>query len=172
MLILYYQLLRAQTAANVSFSTQFLETLDGLTSIRAFSWNEKFLQRSYELVDNSQKPFYLMSMIQIWLALVLDLIVTVMAILVVGIAVALRDTISPGFTGVSLTQIISLTSNLTTMVLFWASLETSLTAVARIRDFSEATEKESSCESGNSAVPSDWPASGKVDIRNVSASYG
>jgi ATP-binding cassette subfamily C (CFTR/MRP) protein 1 len=153
------------------FSTQFLETLDGLTSIRAFSWNDRFLQRNYELVNNSQKPFYLMSMIQKWLALVLDLIVTVMAVLVVGIAVALRDTISPGFTGVSLTQIISLTSNLTTMVLFWASLETSLSAVARIKGFSEGTAKESPSEGDNPNVSPDWPASGKIDIRNVSAKY-
>jgi ATP-binding cassette subfamily C (CFTR/MRP) protein 1 len=113
-----------------------------------------------------------MSMIQKWLALVLDLIVTVMAVLVVGIAVALRDTISPGFTGVSLTQIISLTSNLTTMILFWASLETSLTAVSRIRDFSENTEKESTLDSDNHDASADWPASGKIEIRNVSARYG
>lgn len=153
-------------------STQFLETLDGLTTIRAFSWNDRFQQKNYELVDGSQKPFYLMSMIQKWLALVLDLIVTVMAVLVVGVAVALRDTISPGFTGVSLTQIISLTSNLTTMVLFWASLETSLSAVARIRGFSEDTEREGASDADNLDLPADWPAGGKIDIRNVSAKYG
>lgn len=131
-----------------------------------------FLERNFQLVNNSQKPFYLMSMIQKWLALVLDLIITCMAVLVVGIAFVLRDTISPGFTGVALTQIISLTSNLTTMVLFWASLETSLSAVARIKGFSEDTEKETIPKCDVLKLSPTWPEFGRIEIRDVSAKYG
>jgi len=149
---------------------QFLETLEGLTTIRAFSWTQDSLSQNYDLIDRSQKPFYLMGMIQKWLALVLDLIIMVMAVLVVGIAVALRNTISPGFTGVSLTQIISFTSYITTMILFWAQMETSIAAVARIRDFSKETESESSPEE-DFDVPHDWPTSGKIEICNLSAKY-
>jgi ATP-binding cassette, subfamily C (CFTR/MRP), member 1 len=58
-------------------------------------------------------------MIQKWLILVLDLIMIALAVLVVGIAVALRNTISPGFTGVSLTQIISFTIYLKMKILSW-----------------------------------------------------
>ena len=153
-----------------SCSAQFLETLDGLTSIRAFGWVQQSLDRNCELVDQAQKPFYLMGMIQKWLALVLDLIIMVMAVLIVGIAVRLRNTISPGFTGVSLTQVISFTSYLTTMILFWAQMETSLSAVARIKDFSQGTEKESSPEM-EADQPKGWPARGRIEIDSLCAKY-
>jgi len=133
------------------------------------------LRRNHVLVDSSQKPFYLMGMIQKWLALILDLIIMVLAVLVVGIAVGLRDTISPGFTGVALTQIISFTKDLTTMILFWAQMETSISAVSRIRAFNEGTEQEGLAElerRTSSGVQDVWPAPGRVEIRDLTARYG
>jgi ATP-binding cassette subfamily C (CFTR/MRP) protein 1 len=154
---------------------QFLETLEGLTSIRAFAWTSPSLSKNHELVDRSQRPFYLMGMIQKWLALILDLIVMVLAVLIVGIAVRLRHTVSPGFTGVALTQIISFTTYLTTMILFWAQMETSISAVARIRAFSTETEQEKQSEpssSNTSEMQAGWPAAGRVEIKDLSANYG
>lgn len=149
--------------------TQFAETLDGLATIRAYSWIQNTIEHNNKLVDNSQKPYYLMYAIQRWLSLVLDLIIAALAILVVGIAVALRDTISPGFTGVSLTQIISFTSYLKLMVMFWTQMETSIGAVARIKQFGEQTASEHS--SGAQDPPQDWPGRGEISIANATAKY-
>jgi ABC-type multidrug transport system fused ATPase/permease subunit len=151
-------------------STQFVETINGLATIRAFSWQQSSINHNYDLVDRSQKPFYLMYMIQRWLALVIDLVIGSLAVLVVGIAVALRGTISPGFTGVSMTQIISFTSYLKLMVMFWAQMETSIGAVARIRLFSANTPDENR-KGEDVEPPPKWPAEGKVEISNLSASY-
>ncbi|KAF1972252.1 putative multidrug resistance protein [Bimuria novae-zelandiae CBS 107.79] len=150
--------------------TQFVETLDGLATVRAFSWQQNYINRNHELVDGSQKPFYLMYMIQRWLALVLDLIIGSLAVLVVGIAVALRDSVSPGFTGVSLTQIISFTAYLKLMIMFWTQMETSIGAVARIRQFNTDTPNENLPDE-NSEPSSQWPDEGRLRISNLSASY-
>ncbi|KAF2449993.1 putative multidrug resistance protein [Karstenula rhodostoma CBS 690.94] len=149
--------------------TQFAETLDGLATIRAYSWTHPTIEHSNKLVDRSQKPYYLMYAIQRWLSLVLDLIIAALAMIVVGIAVALRDTISPGFTGVSLTQIISFTSYLKLMVMFWTQMETSIGAVARIKQFGEQTASEHDSEAQD--PPQDWPNRGEVSIANVTAQY-
>ena len=141
-----------------------------MTTLRAFSWLHESTQQNYELVDQSQKPFYLMYVIQKWLGVVLDLALAGLVTLVVGVAVALRDTISAGFTGVSLTQIVSFTSYLKMMILFWAQLQTAMSAVERIRNFSNDTEKEDSPESPLEP-PADWPAQGKVEIHRLSAKY-
>ncbi|KAK0624550.1 P-loop containing nucleoside triphosphate hydrolase protein [Bombardia bombarda] len=149
---------------------QFLETLEGMISIRAFSWVHASLQKNYELVDRSQKPFYLMYVIQKWLGLVIDLVIAALATLVVGLAVGpLRNTISPGFTGVSLTQIVSFTSYLKLLILFWAQLQTAMSAVDRIQRFGEETEKED--DEGNQAPSEDWPSHGHVMIEGLSAKY-
>lgn len=50
-------------------------------------------------------------------------------------------------------------------------LETSIGAVARVRDFEMSTEEEAR-PGEDSVPPKEWPASGKVDFKNVTASYG
>lgn len=108
--------------------------------------------------------------IQRWLSLVLDIIIGSLAVLVVGIAVALRDSVSPGFTGVSLTQIISFTSYLKLMIMFWTQMETSIGAVARIRQFNAETPDENLTDEENEPHPQ-WPDEGRINISNLSASY-
>jgi ATP-binding cassette subfamily C (CFTR/MRP) protein 1 len=151
--------------------TQFIESLGGLTTIRAFAWQAQSIDHNNQLVDHSQRPFYLLFMIQRWLTLVLDLITTALAILVVGVAVKLRGDISAGFAGVSLTQLISFAGYMKLTVLFWTQLETSIGAVSRIKQLTASTEDENfptrSCEE----PPASWPQSGELNITNVSASY-
>lgn len=41
--------------------SHFIETLSGLATIRAFGWGEAATSHNQKLVDNAQKPFYLLS---------------------------------------------------------------------------------------------------------------
>ncbi|KAL9109116.1 MAG: hypothetical protein Q9227_006207 [Pyrenula ochraceoflavens] len=152
--------------------TQFLESLDGLVTIRAFGWEKACIERNYELVDKAQRPFYLLFMVQRWLTLVLDLIIMALALLVVGVAIKLRGTVSVGFTGVSLTQLVSWTEYAKLTILFWTQLETSIGAVARIKEFSEKTEDENKMQGEQGEVPSkEWPDKGEVKFEMFGASY-
>ncbi|KAI0113784.1 multidrug resistance-like protein [Nemania sp. FL0031] len=150
--------------------TQFLETLSGLVTIRAFGWSAAAVATNHSLVDKSQRPFYLLLMVQQWLTLVLNLITAALAILVVGLAVKLRDSVSASLTGVSLVQLITLAETLKLLIQFWTSLETSLGAVARIKNFSEETPDEK-LPSENQQPPQNWPAQGHIEFRDVSSSY-
>jgi ATP-binding cassette subfamily C (CFTR/MRP) protein 1 len=113
----------------------------------------------------------LLLLIQRWLTLVLDLVTTGLAVLVVSVIVALRNRISIGFTGVALTQIISFTGYLKLVIMFWTQLETSIAAVARIKQFSEETGNEN-LEDESLEPPPGWPTRGQIDIHGVSAAYG
>ena len=150
--------------------TQFTESVQGVATLRAFGWSADCISRNHELVDNSQRPFYLMYMIQKWLSLVLDLIITALAVVVVGIAVGLRNSVSVGSIGVSLSQIISLTSYMKMIVLFWTQMETSLGAVSRIKSFSEEAGNENTDE--ETVIPDEqWPEVGGVEIQNLTVTY-
>ncbi|KAK2001812.1 multidrug resistance-like protein [Colletotrichum falcatum] len=165
--------------------THFLETLSGLPTLRAHSLTNPSIAHSHTLIDRSQRPFYILLLTQQWLTLVLDLTTAALAILVVGLAVRLRATVSVGLTGVSLVQLISFTETLKMLIQFWTSLETSIGAVARIKNFSEETtdevEDDALRRSALMATPdgpvtetdmTGWPGSGAVELRDVSASYG
>ncbi|THV74025.1 putative ABC transporter [Aureobasidium pullulans] len=124
--------------------SHLLETIEGVVSIRAFAWEEEAKETHNRLLDIAQSPYYLLSCIQRWLKLVLDLIVAALAVLVVALAVSQRDTTSAGLLGVALTNILGFSQSLTRLVTEWTTLETSLGAIARIRSFATTTEQESS----------------------------
>ncbi|KAB5575558.1 P-loop containing nucleoside triphosphate hydrolase protein [Coniochaeta sp. 2T2.1] len=150
--------------------TQFLETLAGLVTIRAFGWAGAAKKHNHSLIDKSQRPFYLLLMVQQWLELVLNLVTAALALIVVGLAVKLCGSVSAGLTGVSLVQLITLAETLKLLIQFWTSLETSLGAVARIKNFSEETPDERL--PGENGVPEpSWPASGRFEMKGVSVSY-
>ncbi|KAF7853664.1 hypothetical protein EAF04_010655 [Stromatinia cepivora] len=132
--------------------SHFLETISGLAHIRAFNWTEESCATNHKLLDISQRPFYLLFMIQRWLNLVLDLFCGGIAFLVVTLAVTLRDhgSASPG--------------------LGFGNLETSIGAVSRIKSFSESTIAEDKFDEANSPLVG-WPTTGKLDFVGVSASY-
>ena len=86
--------------------SQFLTTLSGLATIRAFGWEEASRLENHRLLDSSQRPHYLLSCIRRWLTLVLDLVVGGEAVLVIGLALGLRTSTSPGLLGVSINAIL------------------------------------------------------------------
>lgn len=151
-------------------SGQFLETLGGLATIRAFGWQEDLIVRADERLDASQKPFYLLYSIQRWLNLVLDLIVAVVAIVLVAVAVSLRNTTSVGFTGVALFNIMTLSAALKSAISSWTLLETSIGAVARVKRFEESTPNENSADE-TQQPPADWPTTGAIVFDRVTATY-
>ena len=150
--------------------SNFLETLSGLVTIRAFGWEDAYRRRNLELVKTSQKPFYLLFCVQRWLELVVSLAVAGFAVLLVGVAVATRGSISAGFIGVALINIVTFSENIQSLIMHWTVLETSLGAVSRIRSFTSTTESEN-LPSENTTPPSDWPSIGGIQFRSVSASY-
>lgn len=92
--------------------THFIETLAGLATIRAFGWEDDFRRQNLAALQTSQRPFFILKTIQRWLTLVLDLVISVLAIIVAVMAVQLRDSINPGFLGLALVNVVSITSSL------------------------------------------------------------
>lgn len=85
----------------------FLETTSGASTVRAFGWQRPFRKTLETLLDQSQRPFYLLFCIQQWLALVLDLIVAVIAVILVAIVVTWKDLFTPGTVGVALLTVMT-----------------------------------------------------------------
>ncbi|KAE8381911.1 putative multidrug resistance protein [Aspergillus bertholletiae] len=150
--------------------SHFLETLDGLPTIRALAWETPAKQIQNRYLDFSQRPYYLLLCIQRWLSLVLDLMVTALAILVVTLAMELRSTTSGGLIGVALNNVLSFNQSLSTFVTAWTSLETSLGAIARVKTFSKMTPNENKPDEDRE-LPEKWPRAGAIQIDGVSIQY-
>ncbi|KAH8647275.1 P-loop containing nucleoside triphosphate hydrolase protein [Xylariales sp. PMI_506] len=147
----------------------FLQTLQGVTTIRAFGWQNSSARENTKLLEQSQRPFYLMWSIQRWLNLVLDLLVAAIATLVVALATQLKGS-SAGALGVSLVSILTFSQDLTYLIRTWTDLETSLGAIARVRSFEKDTPRENLPD--ENIKPSEvWPSEGKIDIKQMCSAY-
>ncbi|RGP78616.1 ABC transporter [Fusarium longipes] len=146
----------------------FIGTISGLVTLRALGCVDVFLDTSNGLLDSSQRPAYLLAMIQRWLQFVLRVTVMVLASMIVTLATQLRT--DAGFTGATLVTLMTFGEMLATLVQSYTTLETSIGAVARLKTFSSSTEQESKPDVG--ASPScKWPQRGHIEIRHISVSY-
>lgn len=150
--------------------TQFSETITGLSTIRAFGWVPEAKRENSRRLNLSQKPFYMMFCIQRWLQVVLDLFAAAMAFILVSFAVKFPWTTSKGAIGLAMVNVISFNITLTSVIVIWTQLETSLGAIARLKWFMAYTPNENkSIEIEN--PPSDWPSRGLIELRDVVAAY-
>lgn len=151
--------------------THFTETSEGLTTIRAFGWQDEAMSKNNETLDNSQKSYYMLLCAQRWLGLVLDLIVAALAVMVVSLAVELRSTTEAGLLGVALNNILSFSQALSSVIPAWANLETSLGSIARVKSFVSTTPSEINTNE-TATPPPNWPTCGSIQLCNISVKYG
>ncbi|KAK1449579.1 hypothetical protein CCUS01_11462 [Colletotrichum cuscutae] len=148
--------------------TNFLDTLRGLPTIRAFGWFPNQIARNNALLDDSQRPSYLLAMAQQWLMLTMNILVAIDAVLLVSLSTQLRS--DTGNVGAGLVTLITLGGTLTTIAVAYTGLETSLGAISRLKSFEEETESEGT--TNEAVIPyAAWPMSGCVRLRDVDASY-
>ncbi|KAF3069773.1 Multidrug resistance-associated protein 1 [Daldinia childiae] len=148
--------------------THFLDTLKGITTLRAFGFIPEDVRKNARLINTSQRPAYLLVMVQQWLNLVLDLVVMVMAAVLTTLAVRLHS--NSGFAGASLVTLMSFGENLSGIVIYYTKLETSIGAIGRLKTFNEDVKPEDKDEE-DIVPPEQWPQSGEVELKGVSASY-
>jgi ATP-binding cassette, subfamily C (CFTR/MRP), member 1 len=154
--------------------THFIETISGLSTIRAYGWESLYRDQCEQKLNISQKPFYMLLCIQQWLDLVLNLLVGAIAVILVAILTSLRDRFSAGSVGVALNLVLSFELYLTNCVRAWTQLEISIGAVSRVKTFLEETPSEtgSSRQHQPAAPPHQaWPSHGAIEFEEVTASY-
>ncbi|CZR65845.1 related to multidrug resistance protein [Phialocephala subalpina] len=148
--------------------THFLDTIRGLATFRAFGWVQEGINLNNRLLDTSQRPTYLLAMVQRWLGFALQSVVAVLAIVVVTLATQLRS--STGLTGASLVTLMTFGDILNYIIRWYTQIETSMGAISRLKNFSEKVKSES-LEGEDVVPPKEWPLKGGIGINGVSASY-
>ncbi|KAK4209327.1 P-loop containing nucleoside triphosphate hydrolase protein [Rhypophila decipiens] len=150
--------------------THFLDTAKGLATIRAFGWERDSTRAAFDKLDASQRPAYLLAMVQRWLLFVLLCIVAVLAVLVVTLATQTTSQ-STGFTGASLVSLMTFGDILNYIIRWWTQLETSIGAVTRLKALNDKVLPESFGDETQPVAP-EWPAHGAIEMKDISASYG
>ncbi|KAI5922440.1 ABC multidrug transporter [Camillea tinctor] len=148
--------------------THFLDTTKGIVTLRAFGFMDKDRAKNLHLLDTSQRPAYLLTMIQHLLTFVLNIVVALIALVLTALATQLRS--DSGFTGASLVTLMGFGDILSHIVLSYTLLETSIGAIGRLKSFDETVKTEDRDEE-TIIPPPEWPQRGAIELNGASASY-
>lgn len=148
----------------------FGETLNGLSTIRAYKKVQPFSKLNDQCIDQNIKAYFLSTTANRWLGLRLEFV----GACVVGgaslFAVFGRDTLAAGLAGLSITYSLQLTSQLNWLVRMSTSVENELVAVERCEQYTKL-EPEAEEVIQDSRPPLVWPTLGEIEFVNMSLRY-
>lgn len=156
--------------ATAPLYNHFIETVDGAATIQAFGWESAISAKGLALLDEAQKPYYMLRIIQIWLEVVVGLFVAAMTAMLVLFCVSIPSSTSAGAVALAFTHVLTLGGMLAELVRSWTGMETPLGSVERIKLFESNTPREKEA-SDPQIVEASWPSAGRLELKSVTASY-
>ncbi|KAI1875114.1 uncharacterized protein JN550_002543 [Neoarthrinium moseri] len=152
--------------------TNFLEAVEGVTTIRAFQSLDQAKEDHISYLEFSQKPFYFLFCLQRWLNIVLDMLVAAVAVGVISLAVILKGTTTGGQIGLALNMVLVANTTLLRLVQSWTNLEISLGAISRLKTLQETVSSEDQySDAAEAFLDNPWPEPGVVELNGITASY-
>ena len=151
-------------------NSSFLETLEGVASIRAFGWQRPFINDNVKKLDLALRPSYLLLCLQRWLNVIMDLTVLGLAMLVITFSVIYKGTTTGGQVGIALNVVLQTNLYLLRLIESWTGMETSLGAISRLRAFEKDVLPEDKPEEVH-PPPAAWPARGALEFDHMSGVY-
>uniref|UniRef100_A0A673Z6B5 ATP-binding cassette, sub-family C (CFTR/MRP), member 8 n=1 Tax=Salmo trutta TaxID=8032 RepID=A0A673Z6B5_SALTR len=153
--------------------SHFSETVEGLTTIRAFKYEPKFRQRLLEFTDANNIASLFLTAANRWLEVRMEYIgaCVVLIAAVASITNSLYNHLSTGLVGLGLTYALMVSNYLNWMVRNLADMEVQLGSVKRINGLLQTEPENYEGLLTASQVPDGWPQQGEIQIQNLSVRY-
>jgi len=165
---------RLEAVSRSPIFTQFSETLNGLSTIRAFGATRRFEAASVALVAANTKVYFNQDMAQAWMSQRLDFcsafisaLTVLLPILVVQFGASFPT--SPAAFGLCINYSLELSAFLKFGTKMTLEIQRGLASVERIVDYIQNTPAEP--EGGEPAPQGQWPTDGRIVVKNMSVRY-
>lgn len=149
---------------------QFGETLSGMTTIRAYGDEQRFIRENLAKINTQHRPFIYLWAANRWLAFRVDVVGALVSFFA-GIFVVLSvGSIDAGAAGLALTYAVTFTENVLWFVRLYASNEQNMNSVERVKEYLDI-EQEAPAQIPDNRPPSNWPSQGSVEFIGYSTRY-
>ena len=164
------QLKRLESASKSPIFSHFSESLNGVSTIRAYRVEDRFVKKFAEHVDENLLYYFPNNISNRWLALRLELVGNLITVFAALFAVLSKNHIDPGIVGLSISYAMNVSQTLNWLVRMTADFETNIVSVERIKEYCEVPhEKEWTIAE---TKPSEkWPAQGHIVFKDYSVKY-
>nr|XP_025966921.1 canalicular multispecific organic anion transporter 1 [Dromaius novaehollandiae] len=163
------QLRRLDSVTRSPIYSHFGETVSGLSVIRAYGHQERFLQQNESTVDINQKSVYSWIVSNRWLAIRLEFVGSLVVFFSALLAVISKGTLEGGIVGLSVSSALNVTQTLNWLVRMSSELETNIVAVERIHEYTKV--KNEAPWVTEKRPPHGWPSKGEIQFVDYQVRY-
>ncbi|XP_070620278.1 ATP-binding cassette sub-family C member 8 isoform X2 [Erythrolamprus reginae] len=153
--------------------SHFSETVEGLTTIRAFRYESRFKQKLLEYTDSNNIASLFLTAANRWLEVRMEYIgaCVVLIAAVTSITNCPKNHFSSGLVGLGLTYALMVSNYLNWMVRNLADMELQLGAVKRLNGLIKTEAENYEGLLSPAQIPQNWPDQGEIQIQNLSVRY-
>ncbi|XP_077634942.1 ATP-binding cassette sub-family C member 2 isoform X5 [Crocuta crocuta] len=163
------QLKRLDSVTRSPIYSHFSETVSGLSIIRAFEHQQRFLKHNEVGIDTNQKCVFSWIVSNRWLAIRLELVGNLIVFFASLMMVIYRATLSGDTVGFVLSNALNITQTLNWLVRMTSEIETNIVAVERINEYIKV-ENEAPWVTDKRPPPG-WPSKGEIRFNNYQVRY-
>ncbi|KAG3283750.1 multidrug resistance-associated protein 1-like [Ictidomys tridecemlineatus] len=163
------QIRRLSGASRSPVISHFSETLLGVSTIRAFGHEQRFIQQNREVVNENLVCFYNNVISNRWLSVRLEFLGNLMLFFTALLAVLAGNSIDSAIVGLSISYALNITQSLNFWVRKACEIETNAVSIERVCEY-EDIDKEAPWIMSR-RPPLQWPNKGVVEFINYQARY-
>ncbi|KAJ3570086.1 hypothetical protein NPX13_g5852 [Xylaria arbuscula] len=149
---------------------QFGETLSGVTTIRAYGDERRFIRDNLGRINKQARPFIFLWGANRWLSFRTDVLGDLVAFFAGVFVILSIGKIDPGSAGLSLSYAIGFSENILWLIRLYAMNEQNMNSVERVKEYLDV-EQEPPAINEKNRPPSNWPAHGSVEFIGYSTRY-
>ncbi|XP_025016128.1 multidrug resistance-associated protein 1-like isoform X2 [Tetranychus urticae] len=164
------QLKRLESVSRSPIYSYFSETLNGLSTIRAFSETNQFMSKMCQKIDMNQSCAYPSIVANRWLNVRLELMGCFIVLLSSTFAVISRTSLDPSVVGLILSYALTISKTLSFLVRNSSYLETSIIAVERIIEYCQIP-SEADWYKAKISPRNSWPEKGSIEFHDFETRY-
>eukprot|EP01022_Parablepharisma_sp_SALTPOND_P032721 TRINITY_DN860_c0_g1_i1.p1 TRINITY_DN860_c0_g1~~TRINITY_DN860_c0_g1_i1.p1 ORF type:complete len:1395 (-),score=158.52 TRINITY_DN860_c0_g1_i1:4121-8305(-) len=164
---------RIESMAKSPIFVQYEETLDGLSTIRAYRYEPMFCERMIKKVNHCMDAYFMTTRCVRWL----NFRVNILSALVVAgafyLAVYERNSsasIDSNMIGLSLSQSLNVVYIIAMVLNFFGMLDTRMNSIERIMEYIEENPQEKDFDEPKPA-DSEWPQKGQIELKDMYLRY-
>ncbi|XP_014741415.1 PREDICTED: canalicular multispecific organic anion transporter 1 isoform X2 [Sturnus vulgaris] len=163
------QLRRLDSVTRSPIYSHFGETVSGLSVIRAYGHQERFLKHNEIIMDINQKSVYSWIISNRWLAIRLEFVGSLVVFFSALLAVIAKGTLEGGIVGLSVSSALNVTQTLNWLVRTSSELETNIVAVERVHEYMKV--KNEAPWVTKNRPPRGWPSRGEIQFVDYQVRY-
>ncbi|GAA5908059.1 uncharacterized protein JCM6883_004104 [Sporobolomyces salmoneus] len=161
------ELKRTESVTKSPIFSLFGEALSGVSTIRAYGDGQRFMEQIFSLLDQNNRPFFVLWGVNRWLSIRVDAYGALVALLS-ALFIIFAPRMDPSLAGFIMSFALAFQDRILWVVRLFSTMEVNANSLERVQEYT-LVEQESQ---GGVAPPARWPdRNGSIKVKKLTASY-